>query len=825
MWLSSRLALIQNHPGPALLIGPDALGISRLVAECGDKVPLIWLELEATDAGDPISVGEKLSHALKTALGHRLFPSALPYPTALDFLRANLELLGPLTLAVSRADLDFEVAQAFLRSHSAESQIVLAGTFTKDMLYRLQNAGVSDRLLTLGKRDLQLTDDEALDLAAGRLETGEVMYLLSKSKGAYETFLTALHDRLSLPIASVPSPNGLRLPEGRELAVDPEALLNVLVEKKDWVRAAEVAAIEVPHRTAEVLAEAGHVFHERGLHERLWRLLERLPGEVKRQHPQVLFWRLSAAVRLGKQGELRPTVEAYLEQSEAPELRALYAGVFLNSDEAREELRRATKVWSTPFTLYQYGHFIADPNEGARVLRDAVRLAERQGRPYEVARNAGTLTARLIDAGAYREAEKWGAWALEHFDRHEVEDTQRRLYLLNNLAYARILLGETVGLEVILRDGEAHLSRAFPSLLKLFRSTLGNYLVATERPAEALAYYRLNWEQAERWSLGVYGLNMVQALLSLDPPEAGAAKGIAEQAFYVTRGEGWDYHYPAVLAQGLALVQENPKKAITLLTQVLRDGPTALPAPHAVQATLYLANAYLELGRREEARHLIRTLPALRDMSLSGLRLLSSRSQSSHEIDRWCLGTDAPLELHFLGRAEATYNGVPLALSPQQREIIMLLAYYPGGVPTERLLAYLSGDRPNLPALYTAMSKLRQQVPISPAPYTLQVSVQADFLEALNLLKNGQVRRAFDIRRGPLLPESEAPEVCDLRAVIEEAYRQTALSTRDPEVLLDLSQTLEADLEVWEAALQALPETDLRRPLVEAQARRILKEL
>ena len=441
-----------------------------------------------------------------------------------------------------------------------------------------------------------------------------------------------------------------------------------------------------------------------------------------------------------------------------------------------------------------------------------------------MARNAGTLTARLIDAGAYREAATWGGWALEHFDRHEVGDTQRRLYLLNNWAYARILIGDTAGLETLLRDGEAYLGQAFPGLLRLFRSTLGNYLVATERPAEALTYYRLNWEEADRWSLGVYGLNMVQALLSLDVPEVKGATEIAERAFYMTKGEGWDYHYPALLARGLVLVHERPDEATSLLLQLLKNPAVPLVAPYAAMATLHLAQAQLSYGKPEEAKRLVAALPSRDDLAHSGLRLLSGSARFFSKIDHWCLGTEAPLELRFLGRTEVVYQGTPLLLPPQQRDIIMLLAYHTDGVSTEQLMAYLAGDRSNHAALYAAISKLRQRVPISQSPYTLQVPVQADFLEVLELLKQGQVRPALERYRGQLLASSEAPEVCALRELIEETYRRAALSSGDLEVLLDLAQTLKSDFEVWEAALQALPRSDPRRPLVEAQMALMLKD-
>ena len=197
MWLASRLKFVQNHPAPTLLIGPDALGSPHLIAAHADDAPLIWLELEAADADDPLSVGAKLSDAVRHALGSRLFPAALPYPAALAFLEANAELLSPLVFAVSRADRDLSVAQACLKLHRHGVRVLLAGAFTKGAATQLQ-VSTFPALLVLGEPELTLTEDEAVDLAAGRLDPDEVKQLLSISGGAYETFLAALHQRLGL---------------------------------------------------------------------------------------------------------------------------------------------------------------------------------------------------------------------------------------------------------------------------------------------------------------------------------------------------------------------------------------------------------------------------------------------------------------------------------------------------------------------------------------------------------------------------------------------------------------------------------------------------
>ena len=824
MWFSARLKLIRQSHQPVFLASPDTYGTSRLISQLGDDRPLIWLELESGDVEEPVSVGSKLSNAVQKALGSRLFPRGLPYAAAIDLLRANLELLSPLTFAVSRANLAPEVSRAFLDLNQHGSRVVLAGPVTAAEVRRHFTPDAPIDFLVLDQDALRLTEEEALAAAPEGIGVECVLRCLEASGGTYEVFLAELRERLGLPISPIPSPTGSRLPEGSELAINPEVLLDVLVKKGDWIRAAEVAVSHMPGQALEVLLEAGHVYHERGLHKRLWRLLERLPEEIKKQ-PSILYRRLSTALRIGETSALRLEIESYLEHHEAPDLRALYADVYLDVDGLRHEVKRAYAVEATPFTTYQYGRSLADAAEGALALREAVRLAERVGRPYEVARNAGTLTARLIDAGAYQEAAQWGAWALEYFDRHELSDAQRRLYILNDWAYARILIGETVGLETLLKDGEQLLNQAFPALRTLFRSTLGNYFVAAARPAEALAYYRPNWEQAERQMLGSHGLNMVQALLHLQPMELDAAKEISKRAYFLTRDEAWDYHVPALLAQGMVKAHAEPEEAVAHLQDVLQREPATLPAPYAAQATLYLAHAKLRLGEHEEAKHLVETQPKLKGLSITGSRLLSGPANDSAEVLRLCFGEDIPLELNFLGRNSVVYQGKALAVSAQQCDILALLAYYKEGLPPERLLAFLTGDRRNHNALYAALSKLRQKVPISTPPYKLLTAFRADFVEALELLQERRVRRALELYRGQLLPDSTSPEVGELRGLTEESFRQVALDARDPETLLVLARMLEDDFELWEAALHALTHSDPRFPLVKAQATQVFKKL
>jgi hypothetical protein len=86
------------------------------------------------------------------------------------------------------------------------------------------------------------------------------------------------------------------------------------------------------------------------------------------------------------------------------------------------------------------------------------------------------------------------------------------------------------------------------------------------------------------------------------------------------------------------------------------------------------------------------------------------------------------------------------------------------------------------------------------------------------LLQEGRVREALTLYRGPLLPASDAEGVVETRHMLEASLRQAVLASGDVEALMDLANRLGDDLEVWEAALRAMPDTDPRYPLAQARA-------
>jgi len=819
MWLDEQCTAILEHPGPTVFVAPLAFGASHIVAGLSRERDLVWVELAEADSSDDVAQGNKLVDAVKRALGSPVLPAGLPFQYGLHFLKSNLPLLGPFTFAITGAEHGPAFARSLLELDDGDNRVVLSFT-----------SGVPDlefpyNTRLLAEEQLCLHQEQALELAAGRLEENRVLELWRRADGAYTNFLVALNEALSLPLPLRPSPVGPHLPPGREIQVAPEQLLEVLIAKERWVEALEVAARYLPERAPEVLGEGGHAYHERGLHQRLFELLGKLPPEVAACEP-VLRWRLVAAAWLGKVRTALPAVERYLANHEAPELRATYAPTRGTPAAQEAEARRAYQVKQTPLTTFQYGRLHHQPERGAELLHRAVELAETRGHPYEVARNAATLGAHLIHLGRYQEAAHWSGWALEFFDRHELADGQRRLRILNDWAYSRLLVGNTMGLEHPLVEAEPHLGLASPELARVFRSTLGDYYLATDAPARAIPYYRKNWESAPRVALGRAAIGMTRALLGVS--EVQDALEIAKRAYVLTKHEASHYHLPAALALGMALAFLDPQRALPLLEPLLEPTQSHfVSALHIAQASLHLAYAKLQLGETQGTREILaRAGWATRELSLTGLRLLSGPDTAFQRVWRLAQGERPPLELKLLGEFEVWLEGRHLDVPPQWGEILAILAldHRPEGLSREQLHLRLMGDRGSPGSLKTALSKMRQRLPISRHPYRITLPFSTDVHELLHLLEAQQISDALSKYRGPILPRSDAPCIRSHREIVENQLRESVIQSGDAESMASLAEMLGDDLELWHLSGQALNDRDPRTPIVRARIRQVLTE-
>ena len=814
---------LSGTPNVLVIAVPPKWGTPYLFKDLTERKALcVWLHLTSEDADDPVAQGNKLADAVTRALGSPLFGHAMPYGYGLSVLRQHLALFEPLTLLLSGAEHGLALAKELTDLHRPGTQVVLA--------FETLPPEVSLEAITvLTETDLQLQQDEALELAQERLEPAEVAELLEQSGGAVETFLLKLHERLLLPPHLRPTPDGGEPPPEAQPSIDPAMLLGVLERQEKYVEALEVACDHAPERVPALLQKAGEAYLERGLYKRLWGLLDTLSPELQKDET-VLTWRLRSGRRLGRIPKLRSQVEAHLLEHDAPDLRAYYATI-LGGKRGFLEAAQAYSLAKTPVTLHHYGLALSfhAPEQSLAVFKELVELTERQGTPWHRVQAFALLAFALVGLGRFREGVAWLERGITSFDEHGIGDWQARLNMVNNWAYARILIGETVGLYDLLQGEAQALHNDHPTRTVSFRSTLGDYLLSQGRAKEALPHFEENvqiYEAAANTRLAELPPNVVRDAVHalLHAGDSDQASLLARKHFYLTReAQGLERTY-ATLAHGMALAVLNPAEAMEPLKEASFTLDEADISDHFVSAQLYLAGAQLALGDEEAAAATVtRCKERLSELSETGFRLLAP--PEAHARALWALWREdaAPLHLEFLGQREVRLNGERLELYPQWLDILTLLALYPNGLSAERLLTLLYGDAGKVSSLKATLSKLRKHVPLTRAPYRLDVAWQADFVDLEQALREGRLRSGLELYKGALLPSSDAPGVSEARETLEEGLRQAVLTSGDAEALISLSEHLGDDLELWEAALDALPKQDPRHSLAAAKHKQVLE--
>ncbi|GAA4808593.1 GAF domain-containing protein [Actinomycetospora chlora] len=176
------------------------------------------------------------------------------------------------------------------------------------------------------------------------------------------------------------------------------------------------------------------------------------------------------------------------------------------------------------------------------------------------------------------------------------------------------------------------------------------------------------------------------------------------------------------------------------------------------------------------------------------------------------------LALPFLGaeRPVARLDGRPVRLSLRHAEMLTLLALHPDGLTADRLACGLYGDAGNPVTVRSEVHRLRNALGsslISTQPYRLRAAVDADFLALRADLRAGRVPAPHLLRRGALLPTSDAPAVREERDHLDVAGRAAVLRRGDVDALWALAQTEAgaADPELADRLRHLLPDADPRR--------------
>ncbi len=813
-WMQAR-SLALTHP-ICLWDAGDAGAHYFIKAAETPARPLLWLEAAEGDEDHPHLLGNKLAEAVHRTTNVQLFGYGMPWTYGIEVLRGCIDRLGPWVFALSGAQHAPQLARALLTLHDQQSVTILQAPSP------LPPAALYRSVTALTAAELAVRPDELErwlpDFPGG---PDALLHPLRDTRGQMRPLLLRLARDLMLPPPLEPAPEGPRFLSGEAPQVDPERLLDALIQRQRWTEALPLATRIEPQRVPELLTVAGPHYHERGLHHHLHDLLSALPGSVS-DHAEVLRWLYSAALRTGNARTVLPRVTAHLQRQEAPDLRALHAGTTLRLQDRHRETQRAAAAARTPLTLYYHGLSTAEqhPTDALPILRAAVDCAETEGTPTDVVRNAQALAATYTQTGQYVNALHWTVYALRQYDHSRMGDWQRRLAVLNEWAYTSLLSGRLEPLAGVLSEAEAQLASGAPQVYSLFQTTLADHALVTGAPLRALRACEAARQHQPRNHQGWYSAQLVRILAELGQTER--ALSAAEEAFVLTQHEARTYTRWSTLALGMARAYVDPLQATPLLQDAMDAFEQPLKADTLVRAAAHLAFAHLQLGQVDQARSVMqRVAPLTAELGPSGRLLLGGPAALFEPV--WGLLVPAQtLSLQLLGRADVVWADQQLRLQPRHLEMLVLLSLSPEGLSGERFASLLYRDEGVArSSLKAGLSRLRQLVPVASQPYRLLAPVQADYLDVMALLQAGRVAEALRRYAGPLLPGSDAPGVAEYRELLCESLRQAVLSHRDPALLYELALKLDDDLEVWEGALTRLDTGDPRRARAASRVRQL----
>lgn len=814
-WIERVRRMVLEAPPPVLLQADSQWGVNRLIAGMrAVEQPLIWLDAASIDCADPGALGDALSEAIRSGLGAPLFGTGTDGEYALSALESYLPALEPVSIVVGSAHDCIELSKRLLRSVRPPNTLVL------QVPQDCPSHNALEFPTVIGTEQLAIRLHEALDMYGAEREPDEVSEAIRASGGA----ISQVEHILGLAAVGAEVGEGVVAVDGVPAASYKAAPgVDVLLLRGNWIEALEQAVAYSPTRVPEVIEEAGHALLDAGQFERLWQTLSLLPGWVLRQEA-VMYWQFNAAIAVNRWRPMLPLVDRYLQRREAPRLRALRASVEIGRD-SLGEARRAFDADSNAVTASALGFVLSvsgDVQGALQVLKVALERSERDGRARLIVSSAGNIAIAHISGGQYVRAQYWANWALRQFSTFGLREELLRLHLVNLAAYTSLLTGSVSAAERVLSAIHVPDEMVGIPTIEGLLSTLGDYAFVRGDPSSALDFYERTAEKASRADLPTVANDLVRGYLGVGrlAEALKVAREAVETASDVTEVHG----RLAELALGTALGQQGNSDAERLLRGAVGFLAEKPFVAYCGQAVIQLGAFYVRQGRAEEARRLLNERSQfIAELGESGWLLLGGRGPEVMQLKRMFRVGEPQIELQLLGKRRLRNQGVEGNLSLRHAELLAMLAANPNGIRGEALGLALYGDRANMSTLKATVSRARKLVPIESQPYRIGEAYRADFMHVMDLLRMGTVQAALELYRGPLLPESDAPGVVELRGHLEESVRQAVLASGDPDAMIDLAGQQGDDLELWEETRRHLTPNDPRRPLASARIRRIRK--
>jgi len=785
-------------------------------------LPTLWITLGPLDVDDTVSVGNRLVNAFGHAYRTDFLGLGAPVGHVVAKLQRYQGVLGQNVVIVSSAHQNPSAVVSMRALAEFGSSLILI--VDEDTPASVVAAWQPDRVT---EADLfALTIEEATEMAHGTIPPDDVPEILLRCGGRFVPFSNTVRGLSGLPPLHDPLPSGFAAADLASSGVPAEVVLSALRRRNEHIEAFEYVVSNSPGLAAEAIREAAPQYVASGMTRRMLQQIELLPIGERRRSDDLMRWWFAASISEDRIGLVRSEVEQVLELREAAELRALYAAAY-PGPELLTETQRAVDALRTPVTLRMHGFALGMQSvgdAGISYLMKALRLAEALADPDQVVGAATDIANYYLRRGHYRDGSEWASWAVEQHYSLRGKDELRRLAAVGLLAFSRILVEDFVGLEPLLEDLKAATDQIGGPTSEVINSTLGDWAVVCGDFATAEKHYRLNLERLPREQYHLAALDLVPVLRSLG--RDSEAMMIGRRVRSLTRDADEISRALGMLAHALSIVDVNDKLAERDLGRVCEVLGSGAEAHRLAQASVALARVKLSQGDSIGARRALQTgVPGLKGLGQSGWRLVSASQDKLDEVFALYRGEGATLGLSFLGGTLYTMGSDVDRLTTQNAECVVAIATSRRDLNLERLSIALYGENGAVGTAKARVSRLRNTIPLTSRPYRIAVPFRADFVELMEHLVQGRVRQALSLYRGPLLPDSEAPVVVELREHIDESLRQAVLASGDHEAMLELAKrTDDQDLELLEAAARHMPQNDPQSPLLRARIRQIRRD-
>ncbi|MGN0064960.1 MAG: transcriptional regulator, partial [Nocardioides sp.] len=317
----------------------------------------------------------------------------------------------------------------------------------------------------------------------------------------------------------------------------------------------------------------------------------------------------------------------------------------------------------------------------------------------------------------------------------------------------------------------------------------------------------------------------------------------AAESIGFVEGSNWDERLAGTNAPGLALRLDQSAQvrgAEHFRRSVHEWSCAATPIHHPTSSTLL---GVLDITGGDaiavpQTMGMVRAAARMAEAELARDLLVRDARSRDGEYAEPPAGRTGSLDvvIETLGRHEAVLTvddgrgrRTPLRLSPRHSEIALLLAAAPRGLSGDELAVLVYEDDGASSTLRAEMNRLRNLLGdlLVSRPYRLDAGVTGDWLALEAMLSAGDVRRALQDYRGPVLPRSTAPGVVRLREGLHHSLRAAVLASGEADLMSTWTRSAWGtdDYEVWQAQRVALGPTSPMRVLVDSQIARLDREL